>query len=136
LWFCRAKESHKTATKKLPMNLTLIKKGKYMKFILIIISIFILSGCMTRALWEQTIEETHDVVGREKLTDAQFKKYSEMAETNKMIQVDPITNSVYIHKNRSKRMAEFGATCVVTPFLLLIDIPLWVLFSDVGEKNK
>lgn len=103
---------------------------------LILISILI-SGCTTRAIWKHTLSDTHDRTYKEEITEEQLAAYKKMAETNPMIQVDPVTEVVFIKKKDSKRISEIALAVFITPFALLIDIPLFLIFegNDKSEKH-
>lgn len=95
-----------------------------MKIILWVLILVFCSGCTTRAVWEHTLTDTHDRTYKKDITEEQLATYKEMAETNSMIQVDPISEVVYTKKKDSKRIGEIALATLITPLTLLIDIPL------------
>lgn len=103
-----------------------------MKFFIFTCVIF-LSGCVTTAMWEDTLNDSHSRTSRENLTQEDVDKYKEMSKTNKLIQVDPVTETVYIQKKSSRRAGEIAGMTLLTPFILLIDIPLAIIFDWYKE---
>ncbi len=104
-----------------------------MKLILILSTLLLISGCTTRAIWDQTLTNTHDRTYKVDITPEQLAEYKNMAETNQMIQVDPVTEVVYIKKTNSKRIGEIAITALITPITLLIDIPIWLIMNSSDE---
>lgn len=76
----------------------------------------LVSGCTTRAIWKHTLSDTHDRTHKEELTEEQLATYKKMAETNPMIQVDPVTDVVFIKKEDSKRISEIALAVFFNTF--------------------
>ena len=90
---------------------------------------FFLFSCATSELWRQTIENTHQLRENNSLTEVEYEHYRDMSLTNKSIQLDPVTKDVYIRRPVTHRFLQFGFATLLTPFTLMIDIPLYFVFG-------